>query len=629
MRRLGSNKSVLALVALAFACSAGGCGVAADDAASSESDLWSSDHGGMGASLYDGGVSFRVWAPHARRVWVTGDFNGWHGEANELGNEFNGNFSGKVHGAHRWQKYQYVIEAADGSRFWKADPRAQRMENSSGASIIHDPGAYHWNHGFNAPPKNEMVVYELHIGTFAREWGKGTWRKAIEKLDYLAGLGVNMLEVMPVAEFPGDHSAGYNPAEPFAPESSFGTPEDMKAFVDEAHRRGMGVVIDFVANHFGPNDLPMWCFDGNCLGNGGAYFYTDDRARTPWGHTRPDYGRPEVRDYIKDAAMMWLHEYRADGLRWDATKWIRTIDGDGTPAIGDGWNLMSWINGIKERETPWKWIVAEDFGDDASITRKSSSGGAGFDSQWDADFVHPLRHVLEQMNDDSRSMNEVRKAITHGWGGSATERVVFTESHDEVWNGKKRLPEAIWPGNAASWAAKKRSTLGAAIAFTSPGIPMIFQGQEFLEDGSFTAERELDWWKAHNYSGITQLYRDLAKLRRNFNNNTRGLRGDHVNVFHVNESNKVVAYHRWDGGGPGDDVVVVANFSGRWFDGYRVGMPRGGRWYVRFNSDWQGYSSDFGNTTTLDTEANGGGQDGLGQSASFQLGPYSAVVFSQ
>jgi 1,4-alpha-glucan branching enzyme len=591
------------------------------------SDLSSSQRGGMGATLYDGGTTFRVWVPYARRVWVAGDFNGWSPDANELGNEFNGNFSADVRGAQRWQKYKYFIEGADGSRFWKADPRAARMENSSGASIIHDPGSYHWNSSFGTPSHNELVIYEMHIGTFHQAWGKGTWKAASEKLDYLAGLGVNMLEVMPVAEFPGDLSWGYNPSQPMAPESSYGTPEDMKAFIDGAHARGMGVIVDVVMNHWGPNDLPMWCIGGECLGNGGPYFYTDDRAQTPWGHTRPDFGRPEIRNFIRDTTQMWLHEYRVDGLRWDGTKWIRTVSGDGSRELPDGWSLMKWINSSDEQ--PWKIKIAEDFGDNDWMTKSTAEGGAGFNAQWDGKFVQPIRRAVIASNDEWRNMGEVRDAITHSYNGQASQRVIFTESHDEVANGQSRVPEMIWPGNAAGWAAKKRSTLGAAIAFTSPGIPMIFQGQEFLEDGYFQAEDPLDWWKAGQFSGITQLYRDLAHLRRNWHDNTRGLRGNNVNVFHVNDASKVIAYHRWDRGGGGDDVVVVANFSGKWYRDYRIGMPKFGMWYVRFNSDWNGYSSDFGNTQTLDTDAVGGAQDGMGQSASFQLGPYSAVIFSQ
>jgi 1,4-alpha-glucan branching enzyme len=583
----------------------------------------------MGATLYSGGVTFRVWAPYAARVWVAGDFNGWSTTANELGNEFNGNFSTDVAGAARWQKYKYVIQTQSGTQVWRADPRAQRMVNSAAESIIHDPGAYSWQNGFSTPSFNQMVIYELHVGTFTSNGGQaGTWQSAIGKLDYLAGIGINMVEVMPIAEFPGNISWGYNPAEPLAPESAYGTPEDMKAFIDAAHQRGIGVIIDFVMNHWGPSDLPMWCFDGNCLGNGGPYFYTDYRAATPWGNTRPDYGRGEVRSYIKDAAMMWLNEYRADGLRWDGTKFIRTVNGDGTGDLSDGWSLMQWINDSAHVQ-PWKIAIAEDFGNNNYLGLGSGAGGAAFDSQWDGGFVHPIRDAVTAAADSARDMTQVQYAISHAFNGQATQRVIYTESHDEVANGQERLPEMIWPGNAGSWASRKRSTLAAAIAFTSPGIPLIFEGQEFLENGYFQANVPIDWSKLTTFGGIVQLYSDLMHLRRNWSNNTRGLRGDHVNVFHVNNAAKVIAYHRWDQGGPGDDVVVVANFSNTWFPSYTVGMPRGGYWYVRFNSDWSGYSSDFGNTQTLNTTANGGGVDGLGQSASFQLGPYSVIVFSQ
>jgi 1,4-alpha-glucan branching enzyme len=456
----------------------------------------------------------------------------------------------------------------------------------------------------------------------------GTFRSAAEKLEYLAGLGINAIELMPVAEFPGDVSWGYNLSQPMAPESAYGTPEDLKAFIDGAHARGMAVIIDVVMSHWGPNDLSMWCFDGDCLGNGGPYFYTDYRANTPWGNTRPDYGRGEVRSYIKDTVMMWLHEYRADGLRWDGTKYIRTLSGDGTGDLPDGYSLLQWVNDNAHAQ-PWKIQIAEDFGVGDPITAATSTGGAGFDSQWDGAFVHPVRDAVIPLDDSSRSMASVAGAITHLFNGQASRRVVYTESHDEVANGQQRLPEMIWPGNAGSWAAKKRSTLAAAVTFSSPGIPLIFQGQEFLSRGYFQAGVPLDWSYLGWYPGINQLYRDLAHLRRNWGNNTRGLRGDHVNVFHLDDRDKVLAWHRWDQGGPGDDVVVVANFSNTWFPNYTVGMPRRGYWYLRFNSDWNGYSPDFGNTATFDTSANGGPMDGLGQSASFQLGPYSAVMFSQ
>jgi 1,4-alpha-glucan branching enzyme len=585
---------------------------------------------GMGAVPYAGGTMFRVWAPGASRVFVAGDFNGWSQSATELGNEFNGNFSGDVAGAVAGQKYKFVIKAWWGETFLKSDPRSARVENSTGASIIHDHGSYWWNAvNFQAPPFNEQIIYEMHVGTYndSPGFGPGNFQSVIARLDHLQNLGVNVIEILPVAEFPADFSWGFNPSFPFAPESAYGAPNDLKALVDGAHARGISVVLDVVHNHYGPTDLPMWCFTGDCLGSGGHYFYTDWKANTPWGNTRPDYGRNEVRDYIKDAAQVWLQEYRMDGLRWDATKYMRTTDGSNY--LHEGFTQLQYVNNAIDGTQPWKIMIAEDFGGGELMSRATSAGGAGFDTQWDGGFVHPIRDAIITQNDSSRSMVAVRDAITHKFNGQATQRVIYTESHDEVANGKSRVPESIWPGNAGSWASRKRSTMGAALVMTSPGIPMLFQGQEFLEDGWFADSDPLDWSKAVTYGKITDLYRDLIRLRRNWFNNTRGLRGDQVNVHHVNDSAKVIAYHRWQYGGAGDDVVVLANFSAGTFYNYNVGMPRWGMWRVRFNSDWSGYSNDFANTATLDTDANGPPKDGMGQSANITVGAYSVVILSQ
>jgi 1,4-alpha-glucan branching enzyme len=159
---------------------------------------------------------------------------------------------------------------------------------------------------------------------------------------------------------------------------------------------------------------------------------------------------------------------------------------------------------------------------------------------------------------------------------------------------------------------------------------MLFMGQEFLESGWFHNDpQELDWSKATTHAGIVQLYRDLIHLRRNWSNNTRGLRGQHTNVFHVDNGAKVLAYHRWDQGGSGDDVVVVLNFANQPHGGYTIGFPRGGRWRVRFNSDWNGYSSDFGNWFSYDTDAGAGSYDNMPFSGNVGLGPYSAIILSQ
>ncbi len=275
-------------------------------------------------------------------------------------------------------------------------------------------------------------------------------------------------------------------------------------------------------------------------------------------------------------------------------------------------------------------MIAEDLHDNPLINQSPSVGGAGFGAQWDSNFTGAVRGALVHPEDESRNVFAVRDALYHRYNHSCFERVIFTESHDANANGgHARVPEEIWPGNAASWAAKKRSTLGASLVFTAPGVPMIFQGQEFLEDQRFDDRDPLDWHKVGLHGGILNLYRDLIRLRRNWFNHTRGLRGQHINVYHLNPQDKVLAFHRWDQGGTGDDVVVALNFTHRQFRNYRLGLPRTGRWRVRFNSDWDGYSSDFANYPSFDVDTEAVAWDGLTFSGSLSIGSYSALILSQ
>lgn len=593
-----------------------------------------SKHPDMGAVLYEGGATFRVWAPHARRVFVTGTFNDWHERASPLAREANGCWSADIPGAAAGDEYRYLIVTAQ-ETLSRIDPYARDVTSSVGNAVLHDP-RYRWvPSAYRTPPWNEAVIYEMHIGTFNDQPGgaPGNLEGAMEKLAYLQGLGINALQLMPPTEFAGGFSWGYNPAHIFAIEDDYGGPDGLKAFVNTAHRRGIAVIFDVVYNHLGPSDLAVWRFDGWSQHNlGGIYFYNDWRAQTPWGHTRPDYGRAEVQQYLRDNALMWLQEYRVDGLRWDATAYIRnTLGRDGDPAhdIPDGWRLMQRINHEIETQQPWKISIAEDLRDNPWLTKPIGVGGAGFDAQWDAGFVHPVREAIISPDDQSRDMWAIRSAIAHRYDGDAFTRVIYTESHDEVANGQARVPEEIWHDNAASWASKKRSTLGAALVFASPGIPMIFQGQEFLEDDWFHDQDPIDWDKTRRFAGILRMYRDLIRLRRNWYDETRGLRGQGLHVHHVNDVDKVIAFHRWQYGGPRDDVVVIANMANRAYDSYTIGLPRGGLWRVRFNSDWRGYDPSFGDHPSRDTAAYPGGRDHMPYHGNIGIGPYTAVILSQ
>jgi 1,4-alpha-glucan branching enzyme len=588
----------------------------------------------LGATPYPGGVRFRVWAPHATRVFVVGDFNGWSPTASELLPEGGGRFGGDVAGAAVGQEYAYSVERPDGTSVVRADPRARRLTASTnGHSIVVDAAAYAWQTpNFTPAPTADTVVYELHLGTFTRATPTtiGTWAGAAAKLDYLQALGIDAVEIMPPALSPGDTTWGYGPSWPFATHNIYGGPDDVRAFIDAAHGRGIAVYIDVVHNHYS-SKTGLWCWDGDCegTGNGGAYFYTNATYRaTPWG-PRPDYTDAEVRAFIRDNALLWLAEYRADGLRWDSTISIRaTTWGSSGIALPEGWSLLRELNDAVHK-LPRKLQIAEDLQTDPSITRSTAAGGAGFDTQWDAAFFHPVDDTIITANDTDRDLNRIRDAIAHTYNGSALERVIYTEDHDEVANGKSRIPEMISPGDAGSLVARQRSTLGGAVVMTAPGIPMIFMGQEFLENGHFADTVPLDWTKTSTYAGILALYTDLIHLRRNASGHTAGLRGSHVNVFHVNNSAKVMAWYRWDQGGPGDDVVVLANFSARAFARYDLGLPRPGPWKVRFSSNERRYSVDFPGTPTPDIAPVAATRDGFAQMGSFQLGPYQVLILSQ
>ena len=588
----------------------------------------------MGAVIGAKGITFRLWAPHAKEVYVTGTFNGWNKTATVMTQAENGYWSADVPEAKAGDEYRFLINGPQGS-ISRIDPYARKVTSAIGNGVIYDSQAFDWGDiHFQMATGNELVIYEMHVGTFnVKEKGRpGTFDSAREKLPYLQELGINAVEVLPIAEFPGDFSWGYNPVHPFAVESIYGGPDAFKQFVKEAHEHGIAVIVDVVYNHFGPTDLDLWQFDGWSENEkGGIYFYNDRRSHTPWGDTRPDYGRNEVRQYICDNAMMWFEEYHADGLRWDAISFIRNIEGSEDPSedIPEGWNLMQWINSEIQQRFPGKISIAEGMHNIALVVKDVATGGAGFNAQWDSEFVNPIRKAVIAPDDASRDLTAVSRAIEYRYDLDAFRRVIFTESHDEVANGRSRVPEEIWPGKVDSWFSKKRSTLGGALVLTSPGIPMIFEGQELLEDRWFQDKEPIDWDRVQDEHGILGMYRDLIALRRNLPGMTRGLCGQNIHIFHFDDKDKVLAFHRWDKGGPADSVVVVVNMTNHYCDGYIIGFPRSGWWKTRFNSDSYNYDPTFANHPTPDVEAHPKEFDGLPSSGTIGIGPYTVVVFSQ
>jgi len=591
----------------------------------------------LGATpLDDGRTIFRVWAPHAQAVQLTGNFNKTSFDDNQhpMEKDEAGIWNLAIENIAYDDCYRFRIKTPQGEWVERRDPYGRGTSTDHQASVMTDT-SFEWDDSeFSMPAWNELVLYELHIGTFnGTEEKPATFDDCIRKIPYLKKLGINAISVMPVCTFPGDYSWGYNPTDFFSVENAYGGITAFKRFINEAHKAGIAVLIDVVYNHAGPTDIDLWQFDGWSENDGGGiYFYNDHRNQTPWGHTRFDYGRHEVRQFLHSNLMMWLDEFQLDGARFDAVIYIRKINHmESNETIDDGLNLMRWMNDTKNERFPYKITICEDIGVEPWIVSPTSEGGAGFDAQWDNEFVHAIRHALTLAEDDHRKMEPVKKVIEKTFGSNAFKRVVYSESHDDVANGHARLTYEIDgnEGDDRSFFAKKRSILGAGITLTTAGIPMLFQGQEMLEGTWFEDTDPLDWSMRKKYSGIVQAYNDLIKMRRNIDNQTRGLMGHGVEIHHVNDEQNIIAYHRFDEGGEGDDVIVIANFSGVAHHDYYIGMPKPGMWRVRFNSSSTVYDDHIDNFETLDTEAVEGEKDGMAWNANIGIGAYAFIVLSQ
>lgn len=524
---------------------------------------------GMGAIPVDNkGVTFRVWAPNAEKVSVVGDFNGWNVKKHPLKKENNGYWATYIPKLTTGADYKYALHTPYGTVL-RNDPYARKMTNSDGNSVVCEMN-FKWKYpDFKMDDLNKLVIYELHIGTFNREEKNkdkpGTFKSAAKKLSYLKALGINAIEIMPVAEFAGAISWGYNPAAPFALET--------------------------------------------------------------------DYGRPEVRRYIRDNAIRWLEDYNCDGLRWDATSYIRYVDG-GTgyhsEEITEAKEMIQEINREIHQKFPGKILIAEDLKADHKVTTKGYDG-LEFDTQWDSEFVHPVKEVLVHTEDASRNMQQVVNAVLFKYNDDVFQRVIYTESHDEVANGKARIPEEIQPGNADGEFAKKRSILGTVLVMTSPGIPMLFQGQEFLENEYFKDTDGLDWTRFSEFKGITKLYRDLIKLRASTTaDHVKGLQGQHIHFLHFNQQNKVVTFSRIWAGLEETPVIVILNFSNITFDRYEIGIPVIGNWKILFNSSWEGYDKEDFNTVHTEVKVSENvPYDNQEHTLLFSIGGYSALILSK
>ncbi len=578
-------------------------------------------HAPVGATpLPGGGTVFKVWSPSRTTAHVRGEFNSW-GTADPM-TKVDEYFVGRVAAAVPGQMYKYFFEGAH----WNTDARAKSLNPSDNYNAhIVDPLSYAWQvNDFVVPPFEEMVIYQLHVGTFAgRNDPFGTapfpagYLDVAARVSHLVDLGVNAVLLNPITEFPGDLSAGYNPVTQWAPEWKYGSTDDLKFMVDSFHANGIAVLLDIVWNHFSFTDNFLWSYDGTQI------YYDDPVVTTPWGD-QADFDREGVRDYFAESAVYWLEEFRMDGFRMDAT-WAMNI----APQEASGWSLMQRLNDEMDLRSIDKISIAEQLPDNAWVTRPTSLNGAGFDAQYHDEFTDRLRDEIFDAAAGNPEMWKITNII-NGSGEYMTGHQVlnYLELHDEAWpsSGGQRIVKTIdtTAPHDDEWA-KGRVKLAQGLVMTAPGIPAILQGTEWLEDTDFGTDpgNRIDWSKKTTYAGIYDYFKDLITLRKT----SPALRADAgVDVFHSNETGNVVAFQRYDL--DGHVHVVVANFSNADYSSYRIGLPQAGIWSETLNSQSAEYEGN-GLTNPGDLTTDATAADGFDQSAEITIPRMGLIVLTR
>jgi 1,4-alpha-glucan branching enzyme len=534
--------------------------------------------------------------------------------------------------AEQGDPYRFRISTPEGT-LDRLDPRALASGESGQDSLLWSP-RYAWpasEASFRRPDPRDTVIYEMHAGTFHDTAGgqPGSLTAAAARLDHLASLGVNVIELMPIHDFPGEYSWGYNPRLLYAVDSVYGGPDALQSFVQEAHARGIAVILDVVYNHLSsPN--PLCAFDGGELdGCGGIYFYEDEYPDTPWG-PRFDYDYPEVRAYLQDNARLWVDTFHVDGFRWDSTGNIRaTNHGQGDPIPSGELFLRETHDALREAY-PGLLSIAEDLSGNALLTRPVAEGGYGFDAQWDAGFHASVVEQLALAGPGKPSVQALREALEDG-GDRPYERVIYTESHDSTGelNDHVRLPDELEPLDPEGERARRLSAVAVALTLTAPGIPMLLQGQELLSTGTFHDDAPLDWTRVDSQVGFLRFVRDLVGLRRNLGGSSGGLKGEGTTVHHTNEVDSVVAFLRFDTSPSSDAVLVVVSLSPASFPTYRVGVPSAGTWTVLLDSSREQYGLGHPAEGPVAYVAESAPLDGLDANVLVTLPPFGVLVLAK
>lgn len=554
------------------------------------------------------GASFAVWAPNAQAVRVVGDFNYWDGTGSamrSLGDS--GVWELFIPGVEVGARYKYEICGPDGNWMQKADPMARATEiPPATASVVtdqfHEWGDDEWleQRARTNPQDGPMSIYELHVGSWKQ--GLGYRGLAEELIPYLKDMGFTHVELMPVAEHPFGGSWGYQVTSYYAPTSRFGTPDDFRYLVDQLHQAGIGVILDWVPAHFPKDSWALARFDGTAL-------YEDPdplRGEHPdWGTLVFNFGRREVRNFLVANALYWLEEFHIDGLRVDAVASMLYLDysrqdGQWRPNQYGGRENLEAIQFLQEanatayRRNPGIAMIAEESTAWPGVTAPTSGGGLGFGLKWNMGWMNDtLRYCQEDPVNRRWHHGELTFSLVYAF----SENFVLPISHDEVVHGKGSLISKM-PGDKWRKLAGVRSLL--AYQWSHPGKQLLFMGQEFAQESEWGEAYSLDWWLLDDpgHRGINQLVKRLNEVYTS----SPALWDDNFTGYEWIEAgdadHNVISYIRKGQTESGDQdlLVCVANFGGNPHEGYRVGLPFGGKWEEVLNTDAEVYGgSGVGN----------------------------------
>lgn len=587
------------------------------------------------------GTQFSVWAPSACRVEVIGDFNAWTGtDMTSMGES--GIWTIFVPNVGKGALYKYRIHGpTDGYRVEKADPYARCTEVPPKTASVVWTDEFTWTDDewvAKRPERNShgspISIYEVHLGSWRRvpeDDNRSLSYREIAPLliEYVHRLGFTHVEFMPLMEHPFSGSWGYQVTGYFAPSRRFGDPEDLKYLINELHRAGIGVILDWVPSHFPTDEFGLGYFDGTHL-----YEHADRRQgfHPDWQSSIFNYGRKEVRSFLLSSAVYWLKEFHADGLRVDGVASMLYLDysrkeGEWIPNQYGGRENIEAISLIRDlnkacyAEIPHIQMIAEESTAWGGVSHPVEAGGLGFGMKWDMGWMHDTLQYFQR--------ECVHRAYHHGELTfraiyAMNENFVLPLSHDEVVHGKGSLINRM-PGD--DWQKFANLRLLFSYMWSTPGKKLLFMGGEIAQWAEWNHDSSLNWDLVHYerhaqvqavISRLNELYRELPALH------TRDYEDAGFEWVRLHDSaNSILSYLR-RGHGERDWVLVVANFTPVPREGYRLGVPVGGMWDEVFNSDSSLFGGgNIGNAGRV--EATPGESDGREFSVSLNVPPLGAI----